>query len=331
MEKELRKKREQEEFEKDLELLRLKMAEEERKREELERIAYLEQEENDRKALIEKQKQFEEEQNAQTSIEQNTEVPILDVSSFKDEQVQPKITEDTQITEEIHKTTIEESESEKVNFPIHILPMNFEILVNQAIQNEFKNPNIPIQLEALKLEEAANAAAAAVEANSCNDETSLTDKNIELPKLEFPPAQVELFEQWHRHNMNNFFEIIKQEYETKIRQKESKKKTQQRPRPRTSKTKESQNIPESLLLKKSNKNSLVEINFLYFHALTSYTLNSLELCINLTVLVLTKSQITILDGLSNCVNLKFMNVHVSSYSHQCLLIIIAYLFQVKQN
>ena len=294
IENEMRKKREQEEFERDLEVLRIKMDEEEKRRADIEKKAYLEQEENDRKALIEKQIHEEEHY-----IIQEPQV----VECIQEENVEEFIQEPL-FQEKIYEIS-QEPVIEK-DFSTQILPMNFEILVNQAIQNEFKNPNIPLQLEALKLEEeeANNVAITIVQNN---------EEQIPLPKLELPLIQLDLFEQWHNHNMKNSFENIKQEYETKIKLREDdKKNVQQRPRPRTSKMRQTQNIPESLLLKKSNKNSLGEINFLYFHALTSYSLNSLELCTNLTVLVLTNSQITILDGLNNCINLKYINVKVSN-------------------
>ena len=272
-----RKRREQEEFERDLELLRLKMAEEEKERIEMERLAYLEQEENDRKALIDKQ----EKENITHREEPPPNEPALVVVDEEEKQESPVIEKE---------------------FTNQIPAMNFEILVNQAIQNEFKNPNIPLQLEALKLEE---------HKNDVEEETSLKIKNS--PKFELPLIQLELFEEWHKHNVTNFFENIKLEFESKIKQQSTNKTNiQQRPRPRSSKIR-NQNIPENLLLKKSNKNSLNEINFLYFHALTSYSLNSLELCTNLAVLVLTNSQITILDGLNNCTNLKYINVQVSFF------------------
>jgi predicted double-glycine peptidase len=290
----MRKKREQEEFERDLELLRIKMDDEEKRRAEIERKAYLEQEENDRKALLEIQIHVEEHAIQEPQIVQ-----------FIEEEKVEELIQEPLVQENVHEI-FQEPVNEKDDFSSQILPMNFEILVNQAIQNEFKNPNIPLQLEALKLEEEKEKEEEeAINLNQNNEQ-------IQTPKLELPPIQMELFEQWHKHNKNNFFENIKQEYETKIKLKEEDKKNfQQRPRPRTSKTRQTQSIPESLLLKKSNKNSLAEINFLNFHALTSYSLNSLELCTNLTVLVLTNSQITILDGLNNCINLKYINVQVS--------------------
>jgi hypothetical protein len=311
----MRKKREQEEFERDLELLRIKMDEEEKRRAEIERKAYLEQEENDRKALLEKQIHVEEHAIQEPQI----------VQSIEEAKVEDLIQESL-VQEKVYEI-FQEPVNERDDFSSQILPMNFEILVNQAIQNEFKNPNIPLQLEALKLEE--EKVKEEEEAINLNQ----TNEQIQTPKLELPPIQMELFEQWHKHNINNFFENIKQEYETKIKLKEEdKKNVQQRPRPRTSKTRQTQSIPESLLLKKSNKNSLAEINFLYFHALTSYSLNSLELCTNLTVLVLTKSQITILDGLNNCINLKYINVQVSVYFQLILsLLMIKYFSQTKSN
>jgi hypothetical protein len=268
VEKELKRVKEEEEIEREMEQLRLRRVEEEKQRIEIERMAYAEQEENDRKAFFEQ-----------------TEDPTLVIES------QPVIEE----AEKIYREDF---------LPSQILPMNFEILVNQALNNELNlGPNIPLQLEQLKLEEVVKD----------DNDDEIENKVTQI--LDLPEVQKELFEEWHKHNCINFFENIKQEYELKIKKNEEQKRI----RPRSSKVKRTQNnIPESLLLKKSNKSSLDEINFLYFQALTGYSLNTLELCTNLSALVLTNSQITVLDGLNNCANLKYLNVQVRFDSLQFL-------------
>ena len=155
-------------------------------------------------------------------------------------------------------------------------------------------------------------------------------KSEKSSKIELGLVQTTLFTDWQKHNRKNFFDNIKQEFQAKVQQSQQQSNNSNeannsnndsnndnqinRMRPRSAKMKQITSIPENLLLKKSDKKRLNDINILCFHALTTYSLTTLELCTNLSYLVINNSQITALDGLQNCINLKYLNAQVDNTS-----------------
>jgi hypothetical protein len=124
-----------------------------------------------------------------------------------------------------------------------------------------------------------------------------------------PNDILEVFTEWSKRNASNLFDNIRQEHNYKLKQMEANKNERNSEIMNAAKSSKKP-LPESLLLKNSNKKGLDDIDTLHFHALTSYSLSTFELCVNLTVLTITNSQITTLDGLYNCSNLKYIVAQV---------------------
>lgn len=327
IEQEKKRLKEQQEYELEMEKIKLNKIEEEKKRIEMERQAAIQQEENERKALLIK----DELKSEQGYLEEKNMVEEENFSDSVDVEVlqhETKSKEDVLYEHLNNLNVIEANENlEEGNSSNQIFVNNFEKLVNEAIYGENKfMTNIALQLENIHTESLLTINNEIDAQNSSNFQETANKAEISdhdtssTPRHELLGAQKELFNEWYKHNKCNFFENIRQDYELKLKELQSdanlKSDNNLKSRPRTGKTKQFQNIPESLLLKKSNKNSLNEIGIIYFHALTSYSLNTLELCTNLAFLVLTNSQITSLDGLQNCVNLKYINAQVSVISHK---------------
>jgi hypothetical protein len=148
-----------------------------------------------------------------------------------------------------------------------------------------------------------------------NDEKPLSNdkdsKNSAASKFILPVEILAVYTEWRKYNANNLLDNVRQEHNYKLKQLESNK-TENKifNAPKTTSNKKL--IPESLLLKNSNQKNLSDIDTLHFQALTSYSLSTFELCINLTVLTIINSQITTLDSLYNCSNLKYIDAQVMS-------------------
>lgn len=138
-------------------------------------------------------------------------------------------------------------------------------------------------------------------------------KEAEVEKLQMDILKAQLFNEWKKHNLDYMFNKIKEEHLVKYQQNLSKTNANQMARARSARLKEAQSIPENLLLKNSSKANLNEIFYLFFNALTVYSLKTLELCTNLTFLTITDSQISSLDSLHDCANLKYINAQVKLF------------------
>ena len=351
MENERKRLKEQQEFELEMEKLRLKQLEEEEEKERKNRELLEEQSRRRQEAFESKFEAIEQQTNFSTQELKDSE---NDLDKFlNDFELNKKATPRKTANDNFHDssdTTIivgtndgemESSKSQQSNFVrsrtetiingfiLKYKDEQAELITNEptttttttTTTNDYNNES-QMAITTAKFENALKLNLND-ELNYNNDAESKEDKSS---KLELGLVQTTLFADWQKHNRNNFFDNIKQEFQAKLQQQSQQQSPSNnttdtnnnnnndnqinRMRPRSAKMKQITSIPENLLLKKSDKKRLNEINILCFHALTTYSLTTLELCTNLSYLVINNSQITALDGLQNCINLKYLNAQV---------------------